>query len=85
MAKWTKPSEGLPECNVGDRVVVILAERETERHAILPRIVVLNCEESGWSCDDAFYSGYTPSDGVLWSLESDVCQVAYVACPEAFG
>ena len=78
MPKWTKPSEGLPECECGDRVVVILREREHARAPLKPRLIILEATEHGWNSPDELYVGYSPEDGELWSMESDVCQIANV-------
>lgn len=78
MARWMKPSEEMPSCEVGDRVLVILEERERGR--LRKRLVILEATETGWEPTDDFYTGYTPADGVLWSYERDVCQIAAVVC-----
>ena len=80
MPKWTKPSEGLPEVDVGDRVLVIVVERLDRRSLRkTPRLVILERTETGWMSPDMVYAGYTPEDGEYWSLERDVCSfVGYV-------
>lgn len=78
MARWMKPTEELPCCEVGDRVLVIM--RETERGKWVRRLVILEAKEEGWESPDPTYVGYSPEDGQLWAMEKDVVQVAAVAC-----
>lgn len=83
MPKWMKPSEELPgdtrPYEVGDRILMIVAERRKEGEPIKPQLVILEAWELGWkSPDDEDYYGYGPEDAVLWAWERDVCQVAYV-------
>ena len=77
MPKWTKPSEGLPECEAGDRILLIVNER-TNRQSVRTtrRLVILEATETGWESPDDVYSGYTPEDGEFWSMERDVCLFA---------
>ena len=72
MPKWTKPEEGIPDVEAGDRVLVIIVERDPVRDRYLPRLAILEATETGWTCSDETYSGYTIEDCSLWSLESDV-------------
>jgi len=76
MPKWTKPSEGHPECYAGDRVVLIVQECAPHTTRLENRIVILEATEDGWRCDDPTYAGYGIEDSVLWSMEKDVCQIA---------
>lgn len=77
MPRWTKPSEGMPErvC-VGDRVAIIVRERLFEGQPLFNRLVLLEATEDGWRSIEAVYSGYSIGDGVLWSMERDICQIA---------
>lgn len=79
MPKWTKPAEGLPECEAGDRVLLIVHER-TNRQSVRKtrRLVILEATETGWISADPIYDGYTPHDAELWSMERDVCQIASI-------
>ena len=74
MPKWTKPSEGLPEVEVGDRVIVIVHKRSRWTDPVTFAAVILEATETGWQ--DAEDTGYTPEDGVLWTTEKDLCGVA---------
>ena len=88
MPRWAKPSEELPELECGDRVLVIIMERPRFGGHIAPRLIILEAVEDGWSCEDDTFNGYSPEDGVLWSLESDVCQIVHVldiACSHCGG
>lgn len=78
MPKWTKPDEALPECEVGDRIVVIVVERVSKDGPVRPSLVILEATETGWYSLDDLYSGYGPEDGVLWSTERDICQIAEI-------
>lgn len=81
MPKWTAPTEGTPDCYAGDRVVIIVRERPYAGAKLTDRLVVIEATEDGWHCDDPTYAGYTPSDGILWSMERDVCAIAEVVSP----
>ena len=75
MPKWTKPSEGLPECEAGDRVLLIVNERLDRRSVRKTRrLVILEATETGWMSPDMVYHGYTPEDAEFWSLEKEVCR-----------
>ena len=76
MARWMKPSEEMPEIEAGDRVLIIVVERPHANALLQPRLVLLEATEDGWTSPDETYGGYTPGDGVLWSLEQDVCGIA---------
>lgn len=84
MAKWVRPSEAMPKVWVGDRVVIVVAERASDGTPLRPTLVILTATEDGWSCGDATYHGYTPEDGLFWSTERDVCAFARALSPEAF-
>lgn len=84
MAKWMKPGEQMPEVSAGDRVAIIVVERLRPQSKKVARLVVIEATETGWHCEDDTYSGYTIYDGVLWSLESDLCGIAEIVAPEAF-
>lgn len=77
MPKWSKPSEELPECEAGDRVLLIVCERETSRSPFRPKMVILEATEDGWYSPDETYTGYFPSDSVLWAYEKNVCEIAH--------
>lgn len=72
MARWMKPEEELPSCEVGDRIVTIVVEKDPRTKAWNPRVVILEAE------------GYGVEDAVLWSLEKDLAQISHTICPEAY-
>ena len=76
MPKWTKPSEGLPEVEDGDRVIVIVQHQSkwSDKPKLVFSAVILEATEYGW--EDPDDTGYTPADGVLWTTERDLCGVA---------
>lgn len=77
MPRWMKPTEEVPdEVEVGDRVCIIVVETMPGRKKPSPRLVILEATEDGWESMDDVYAGYTPQDGVLWSTEKDICQIA---------
>ena len=76
MPKWTRPSEGQPECEAGDRVLLVVRERTNAKAKLRPRLVILEATEDGWDSPDPTYEGYTPEDGAFWSMERDVCAFA---------
>jgi len=84
MARWMKPTEDTPICSVGERIVIIVSERERAKASLRPRLVTLVAEEEGWAALEDTYSGYGCEDAVLWAYERDVCAVALAVCPEAF-
>lgn len=65
MPRWMKPDEEMPNVPVGDRIVIIVNERQHERAALSPRLVILEATETGWDSPDPVYGGYSPEDGVL--------------------
>jgi hypothetical protein len=75
MPKWMKPAEELPDVYAGDRVCIIVMERESAGKPIKPRLVTLEATEDGWDAIEDLYQGYTPHDGVLWSTEKDICGI----------
>lgn len=75
MPKWTKPTEALPDVYAGDRVCIIVMEREHAGGPIKPRLVILEATEDGWDSLEDVFQGYTPHDGILWSTEQDICAV----------
>lgn len=83
MARWMKPSEELPECDCGDRVIGIVRYcvphndgfNDLASHGpVQPHIVILVATEDGW--DDVEDSGFTIHDCELWTMESDLVQIA---------
>lgn len=68
--KWTKPSEETPRCAVGDRILVVLREKENGKW--VRRLAILEAQEDGWRSLDDFYVGYSPDDAELWAHERDV-------------
>lgn len=76
MPKWTKPSEGLPEVDAGDRVIVIVEEADPRTVKTQFRAIILQAAEIGWEATDETYIGYTPEDGVLWTTEDSLCGIA---------
>ena len=78
MPKWTAPSEGMPDVYAGERVLVIVMERATDRDPIKPRLVTLEATEDGWRAVEDMYAGYTTFDGVLWTTEKNLCQIAEI-------
>lgn len=85
MPRWMKPSEELPDVSVGDRIVIIVREREREGWPLQNRLVILEAKEDGWTSPDEFYAGYSVHDGLLWSTEKDICGIADVVCPRPPG
>lgn len=81
MPRWMKPTEDMPECEAGDRILCIVAEVIDQRvkPTATPRLVILEATETGWESPDPTYGCYTVEDCILWSYERDVCQIAYVA------
>lgn len=73
---WRKPSEALPVCEVGDRIVIIVNERERADLNLRRRLVLLTATESGWYSDEDFYAGYSVDDGERWAYERDVIEAA---------
>src|SRR5438105_155871 len=72
MPKWTKPEEKMPSVHVGDRIVIMVAERQSPHVRKKPRLVIIEATEDGWKSNDPVYVGYGPEDGILWAPESDV-------------
>lgn len=56
----------------GDRLALIVHEREEAGCPLVARIVMLSALEDGWKSDDPRYSGYTPQDGIAWAWEKDL-------------
>jgi hypothetical protein len=81
MPRWMKPTEELPEVNCGDRIVIIVRERPRADATLDNRLVILEATETGWYCADDTYAGYSVHDGILWTTEKDVCQIADVLIP----
>lgn len=78
MARWMRPEDEMPgECECGDRLCIIVAERESPKQRKTPRLVILIATEDGWDAVDELYQGYSPGDGVLWAWEKDVCGIAH--------
>ena len=71
-----RPTEEMPEVEAGDRVAIIVRERQSARGPFSLRLVILEATETGWYSADSFYAGYTPDDGELWSTEKDICAIA---------
>lgn len=84
MPKWTRPSEGLPQCDVGNRILLIVIER-LDRRSIrkTPRLVILERTEIGWTSPDAVYAGYSVEDGDF--LESGIGRVRVRSCHSTIG
>lgn len=77
MTNWIRTVDELPaECECGDRLCIIVAERESPKHKIAPRLVILIATEQGWDSVDEIYQGYGPEDSILWAWEKDVCSIA---------
>lgn len=68
---WKKPSDELPDCYVGDRVIGIVHYREHSRDALRPHVVILLALEDGgwWDVEDG---GYSIEDCEWWILEKDL-------------
>lgn len=84
MARWMKPTEEMPAVYVGDRICIIVAEREAKGRPLKPRLVILEATEGGWDSSDPTYSGYTVEDAILWAHEGSVTAIASTLCPEDF-
>ena len=76
MAKWTRPEDGLPECDCGDRVIGIVRYREIGQAKIHPHALVFVATEDGWS--DVEDQGYSIGDCELWTLEKDLVRIVDV-------
>lgn len=76
MANWTKTSDSLPKCELGDRVIGIVRYRENVLAPIAPHIVVLVALRSGWY--DVEDNGHTIHDCELWTMERDLVGIADV-------
>lgn len=74
MAKWMQPTEELPRCDIGDRVIGIVWYRENVLSQILPHIVVLVATRNGWT--DVEGNGHTIHDCELWTMERDLVRIA---------
>lgn len=72
---WHTPDEQ-PNCEAGDRIVIIVNERAHANGPLMGRLVILEATETGWFSPDDYYAGYTLGDGVFWAYERDVCQAA---------
>lgn len=82
MAKWMKPSEELPECDCGDRVVGIVRYSvpfndgfgDLPMHGpVQPHVRILVATEDGW--EDVEGGGFDIHDCELWTLESDLIKI----------
>ncbi len=69
LVSWHEPSD-IPECDVGDRILVIVNERESAFTPLRPRIIILEARDVGWDSADVAYAGYGFEDGILWAYES---------------
>lgn len=78
MPRWMKPSEEMPEVEVGDRIAIIVRERTFRNKPFRLRLVILEATETSWRSIEDNYSSYTPGDGELWAYERDVCAIADV-------
>ena len=85
MAKWMKPSDGLPECDCGDRVVGVVRYSVPYNDgsgtlpaysSIQPHVIVLIATENGFH--DVEDGGFNIYDCELWMLESDLLKIADV-------
>ena len=72
-AGWRDCHDDPPgQCLAGDRLLVIMEEREREGGPFVRRLVVLTATEDGWEATDQEFGGYTPADGLLWRWERDL-------------
>ena len=73
---WKRSDAPLPDdiCH-GDRIVVLLNERNPDTSKLEPRLIVVVANEWGWECGDGTYDGYEPHDGTHWGQEKDVIAV----------
>lgn len=80
MARWMKPEEELPECDEGERIVMIVRERDIEslRAPMVDRLVIIAKTRTGWHST----GGFTPPDAILWTYEKDLVKIAEIACPK---
>ena len=83
MARWMKPTEEMPSCDCGDRVIGIVRYSvpyndgfgDLPSHGpIQPHVIILVAEEDGWR--DVEDGGYTVDDCELWTMEQELVQVA---------
>lgn len=79
MARWMKPNEEPPvNLEAGDRIVMIVRERETCGSPLRSRVVILEATEDGWYSPDDTYAGYTIHDGYIYTTERDLCQISAI-------
>lgn len=74
MACRMRPSEELPTCEVGDRIIGIVRYREQENSPLLPHVIILLVLETGYY--DLEDGGYDIHDCELWTMEKDLVKIA---------
>lgn len=73
---WHKPSDKLPECLTGERIVGIVRYRDIPADPMTPHVIVLVATEDGW--DDDAQTGFGPDDCDMWAYERDVIATAKI-------
>ena len=76
MPKWMKPTEELPECEAGDRILCIVREARRIGAPVRPTLLILEATEDGWTSPDDVFAGYSVHDCELWAYERDVARIA---------
>lgn len=74
MTRWIKPTDELPECEAGDRIVGIVREAPGPHMKPRPTVILLEATEDGWDSRDDTYAGYSVHDCDLWAYERDLCK-----------
>lgn len=74
--KWKRVDDEWPAGNVGDRIVLIVSEREAPENRKVPRLVILEAVDDGWTSPDPMYAGYDPEDGIVWTWERSIIGTA---------
>jgi len=83
MARWMTPDECDPVCAIGERLVMIVRERDLNklREPMVDRIVLLTRTVNGWESE----GGYTVPDAILWTYESDLVKIVDALFPNLMG
>lgn len=81
MQNWKRPSESLPECVCGDRVVGIVRYSDPYNRDFIMRahVIVFQATETGWT--DTEGAGFVIEDCDFWILEKDLIEIALGSCP----
>lgn len=86
MAKWMQPSEEMPDCLPGDRVLMIVRERLNGSDKMEDCLIILDyLGGDRWGNSGGAYDYYGPEDGLLWTYEKDLVKIAEIVCPNLMG